>query len=119
MSNAFADHPVRSSAASGSQAQTQAQQVPIGFGAVAPDPAVASPGGSGTPASPVSNLAQGIGGILLFPGRMIVQQFVGTGDPLDTSHLPITVLLSAAVWYGAYWYFFKHGQIHHKGRNAE
>ena len=118
MSNAFADHSIRPSAASGPQAQTQAQQVPIGFGAVAPDPAVVSPSGSGTPVSPVSNLAQGIGGILLFPGRMLVQQFVGAGDPLDTSHLPITVLLSAAIWYGTYWYFFKRTESH-KGRNAE
>ena len=61
----------------------------------------------GTTVAPTINLASGIGQILLFPGKTIVSQFVGTGDPLDTSHLPITVLLSAAAWYAAYWWFFQ------------
>jgi hypothetical protein len=62
-----------------------------------------------TPAvqDPLSALVSGIGGIVLFPGRVIVQQFAGAGgDPLDMSHLPVTILLSAAAWYGLYWYFF-------------
>lgn len=66
--------------------------------------------GAPSGASATSNLASGIGGILLFPGKTIVSQFVGSGDPLDTSHLPITVLVSAAAWYALYYYFF--------GRNA-
>ncbi len=61
----------------------------------------------GAQPAPTLNLASGVGQILLFPGKTIVSQFVGTGDPLDTSHLPITVLLSAAAWYGLYWYFFQ------------
>ncbi len=63
----------------------------------------------GAQPAPTLNLASGVGQILLFPGKTIVSQFVGTGDPLDTSHLPITVLLSAAAWYGLYWYFFQRG----------
>lgn len=54
--------------------------------------------------SPVSNLVSGIGGVLLFPGRVLVQSFVGAGDPLDMSHLPVTILLSLGAWYGLYWY---------------
>ena len=65
--------------------------------------------------SPVSSLASGIGGVLLFPGQMIVQQFMGTsgGDPLDMSHLPITILLSAGAWYGLYWYLTRPGGLFH------
>lgn len=63
----------------------------------------------GAQPAPALNLASGVGQILLFPGKTIVSQFVGTGDPLDTSHLPITVLLSAAAWCGLYWYFFQRG----------
>ena len=102
MNNAFSDISAN--------AVTSPNQ-PTGFGdansaGVAGQQSNTSISGGDSP-SPVANLAQGVGGILLFPGRMIVQQFVGTGDPLDTSHLPITVLLSAAIWYGAYWYLFE------------
>ncbi len=69
------------------------------------DPNATSPGAQAT--APTINLASGVGQILLFPGKTIVSQFVGTGDPLDASHLPITVLLSAAAWYAAYWWFFQ------------
>lgn len=70
-------------------------------------------GGAAAPVAPAgANLASGIGQILLFPGKTIVSQFVGAGDPLDTSHLPITVLLSAAAWYAAYWWFFQRGASH-------
>lgn len=62
---------------------------------------------SGGATAPTMNLASGVGQILLFPGKTIVSQFVGVGDPLDTSHLPITILLSAAAWYAAYWWFFQ------------
>ena len=90
-----------------------------GLGAALGDTTASAPSGTqagganapaGTPASPASGLASGIGSILLFPGRIIVSQFAGTsGDALDSSHLPITILLSAAAWYGAYWYFFVRG----------
>lgn len=71
------------------------------------------------PVSPVQSLASGIGGILLFPGRILVQQFIGpTGDPMDMSHLPVTVLLSAAAWYGAYWYLFERSSAPFKSRNS-
>lgn len=59
-------------------------------------------------ASPIAALTQGVSGIVMFPGKLIVQQFIGAGDPLDMSHLPVTLILSACFWYGAYWYFFQH-----------
>jgi hypothetical protein len=64
--------------------------------------------------APVQGLLSGVGGILLFPGQVIVKQFVGEGDPLDTSHLPITVLISAAAWYAAYYFLFQHKPKHKK-----
>ncbi len=57
--------------------------------------------------TPLASLTNGVGSLLLFPGKLIVQQFIGTGDPMDMSHLPITLLLSAVAWYGAYWYLFE------------
>lgn len=64
--------------------------------------------------SPVSSLAGGIGSVLLFPGRLLVQQFVGPGgDPLDMSHMPVTILLSLGAWYGLYWYLTKPGGLLH------
>jgi hypothetical protein len=63
--------------------------------------------------SPIASLASGIGSIVLFPGRLVVQQFAGTGDPLDMSHLPVTILLSLGAWYGLYWYLTKPGGLFH------
>lgn len=68
-------------------------------------PVASGPQMSSTTTAPVNSLANGVGSILLFPGTTIVSQFVGTGDPLDASHLPITVIISAAAWY-ALWHFF-------------
>jgi hypothetical protein len=70
--------------------------------------------------SPVASLASGIGGIVLFPGRVLVQQFIGVGgDPTDMSHLPVTVLLSAAAWYGLYWWLTKPGgPLHSRKRHT-
>lgn len=71
-----------------------------------------------TGTSPVASLASGIGGVLLFPGRVIVQQF--TTDPMDMSHLPVTILLSLGAWYGLYWYLSKPGGLlHMKHRGNE
>src|SRR4051812_12677978 len=61
--------------------------------------------------SPVASLASGIGGVLLFPGRIVVQQF--TSDPMDMSHLPVTILISLGAWYGLYWYLSKPGGLLH------
>jgi hypothetical protein len=63
--------------------------------------------------SPLSNFAGGVGSILLFPGTVLVSPFVGTGDPLDTSHLPITVIISAVAWYFAFkWASGPSGPLH-------
>jgi hypothetical protein len=114
MGNAFSDLGKGFGAAQMNQPIDSSTGAPVT--AQAPHANASTPQGAAPAAAapPTTMLASGVGQILLFPGKTIVSQFVGAGDPLDASHLPITVLLSAAAWYAAYWYFFQRGGAKHQ-----